>query len=153
MLTGGMEDVYNPLLFGLNPSLSGALCQSVKGQGPHIFTHLSSASSDLKSTNLCHTQSFTSQLHKHPNSQEPSLKALMSLVSQIFPWWSDLIVMKIKNISFNFLKDLSYHVDTDSLSFSLTKWYGIFWAACVRERHLYLPYHHCLPKLRSDIHY
>lgn len=59
--------------------------------------------------------------------------------------------MKIKNIFFNFLKDLSYHLDTDSLSFSLTKWYGIFWAACVRERHLYLLYSPCLPKLRSDI--
>lgn len=45
MLTGGMEDVYNPLLFGLNPSLCLILRLSVKRQGPHILTHLGSASS------------------------------------------------------------------------------------------------------------
>lgn len=151
MLTGGMEDVYNPLLFGLNPSLSGALCQSGKGQGPlHIHTSLFCLIRLEKHQSLSHTVFYQPASQ---TSQEPSLKALMSLVSQIFPWWSDLIVMKIKNIFFNFLKDLSYHLDTDSLSFSLTKWYGIFWSACVRERHLYLLYCPCLPKLRSDIHY
>lgn len=84
MLTGGMEDVYNPLLFGLNPSLSLTLSICKRTESSHPRTSSRSPHPGWeKQRDLCHTQSFDSQLYKHLSSQETSLNTLMSLVSQI----------------------------------------------------------------------
>lgn len=86
MLTRGMQDVYNPLLFGLNPSLSLALCLSVREQNPHILTHPLFCPIQAGEAMICHTQSFTSQLHKHLSSQETSLNTRMSQIS-LMDWF------------------------------------------------------------------
>lgn len=101
MLTGGMEDVYNPLLFGLNPSLSLSLplsiCKRTESSHPHTSSLLPHPGRRRRRSDLCHTQSYTSRLHNHLSSRETSLDALKLLGVSDFPRWSHLIVMRIKN--------------------------------------------------------
>lgn len=115
MLTEGMEDVYNPLLFGLNPSLCLSLCLSGRGQRPQILTHSLLCLIQVGKAQITFTQSLLPAFHKHLRSQETSINALMCLVSQIFPDGVNSLV-RIKNILSKLSSDPSYHLETDLLS-------------------------------------
>ena len=94
MLTGGMEDVYNPLLFGLNPSLSLfslSLCLSLGGQTeaspPHtVLCTLLGLLRGWKAPISAVTHSLLpSGLTNISVPRKHLSTALISLVSPIFP--------------------------------------------------------------------
>lgn len=106
MLTGGMEDVYNPLWFGLNPSICLTLSLRERTGASHPHT----SHPGLDSTALI-SVTQTSLLPGNISQLRSRLQCLRFFP----PWWDDFIVVRMKNILLTQrANDPSYRPKTDS---------------------------------------